>query len=991
MPLIPTKQLNELAPTTEDFSLPMNREQEEAAFEKDYKTTDVLKAAFSLDNTVGSFLTKFNNIETRDNRVSDPNYDAWEDLEGYEDYKKDFVFAETKADVDFIKRNIDDQRSNRKLVNDAGWVGAASQIAAGVLDIVNLVPVGGASVKAFSAGGSILKKGAQVAGGGFMGSTLQELSLQSTQETRTFGESAANIAGATILSGLMGGAFGAIEAKTIAKFEREMNVPASDKPDPMEPNSILLSEKSLEEGTSLSAASAHVPAELDQMKAGLGKKVAEITPFTPNIRLATSPSVESRRVVQQLTETPFIYEKNALGIENPVSVFTRVKMYDTNRYKAIRELDGEYSKYRERVAGSFIDRASAKASGKGKKYLTMREFREEVGRSMRRNDTSPIPEVQAAARAYRKELFEPLKQKGIETGLLPEDVKVKTADSYLTRVYNKEKIAARRPEFKQIIESWLARQPELLSADVDAISDYVINKLLGGHQGRIEYQPIATRGPLKERVLNIPDEQIEDFLESDIEMIGNYYQRTFAPDVELQSQFGSIDLEAEIQKINNDYSRKSAQPGLSEKQQLKLDKTRQRDIKDVEGIRDLVRGTYTSLRDPDGAIRRVFNSARKLNFTRLLGGVTLSSIPDIARPIMTNGFSRVFRGSLKPLIKSTKKFNIAADEAKLAGTALDVELNTRLNAMADINEPYARGTKIERGIDGLSNISGKVFFISQWNSFAKRFAATTTQARILQNSLGEADEIEYMRALGISGSTSRKIAKQFKKYGEREDDLFIANTEKWTDRDAVDKFRAAMSKEIDKTIVTPAPGERPLWMESEVGKTVGQFKTFMFAAHQKILIAGLQEDKMRFMSGATMMVGLGMLSYYLKMVSAGRPVSDDPKQWIAEGLDRSGVFTLLFEANNMQEKFTGYGLASAMGAGPMSRYHSRNLTGALAGPTGGLLEDIGKVTSNIGQDNYSKSDTRAIRRIQPFQNTFYLRRLFNEWEDGINDFFGVKK
>jgi hypothetical protein len=996
MPLVPIEDINNTLATSTDMLQPLERETPTPQFEMpedEPSTGDILKSAFSLNNQIGSFVSKFNNIESNNGRDVDPNYDAWTDLDGYEDYKDRFVFAESKQDVDFIKRNIDDEAQSRKVLENGGVLGFFAELASDLIDPVNMIPMGGGAFKAFQGGGSILKKAGIVGLGGFTGASVQELSLHATQETRTLGESALNVSAATLLTGILGGAAATYEAKQFAKLERDLNIPAPDEPDLFEPNSFVLSKEDLESGTSLSAASVAIPESLNQLKGGLGKKIAEATKWTPNLRLSLSPSVESRKVVQELTETPFIYEKNALGIENPISAWTRIKMYDFNRYEALRSMDEQYTAYRERIAGSFVDRASAKLTNNGTKYLSMKEFREEVGRAMRRGDQAVIPEVQAVAKAYREKLFDPLKNRGIEVGLLPEGVKVTTADSYLTRVYNKNKIASRKPEFKKILTSWLRKQPDI-GDDIDAvdsIADDIIGKLLGGSEGRIDYMPISKRGPLKERVLDIPDSQIEDFLESDIEMIGNYYQRTFAPDVELQARFGSIDLKDNIQKVNDDYAKKTNNLDISEKDRLKLDKLRQRDVRDIEGVRDLIRGTYTSNIDPDNAIRRVFTSARRLNFTRLLGGVVASSFPDVARPIFSNGFSMVFKGGIKPFIRNSKKFKLAGEEAKRAGTALDVELNTRLNAMADLNEPYARGTKLERGIEGLSNVAGRVFMISQWNSFSKRFAGNITQSRIFQNALGEVkEETEYMRALGISPAAQRKIAQQFKKYGEREDDLFIANTDKWTDREARETFRAAMSKEIDKTIVTPAPGERPFWMESETGKTIGQFKTFFFAAHQKILVAGLQENEMRFMSGLVTSVGLGMLAYAVKQKAAGYELSDDPQTWILEGLDRSGVVSLFFEANNMTEKLTGYGAARIFGAAPMSRYASRNQVGGLLGPTLGLTEDVRQVIASIGTDNYNKSDTRALRRIIPFQNLIYLRRLFDKMEEGVNETFGVQ-
>ncbi|MBI5122182.1 MAG: hypothetical protein HZA67_14360 [Rhodospirillales bacterium] len=39
--------------------------------------------------------------------------------------------------------------------------------------------------------------------------------------------------------------------------------------------------------------------------------------------------------------------------------------------------------------------------------------------------------------------------------------------------------------------------------------------------------------------------------------------------------------------------------------------------------------------------------------------------------------------------------------------------------------------------------------------------------------------------------------------------------------------------------------------------------------------------------------------------------------------------------------------------------------------------------------DWSASDTRALRRLAPWQNLFYLRRLFDAAEEGVNESMGV--
>src|SRR5690606_6469098 len=81
------------------------------------------------------------------------------------------------------------------------------------------------------------------------------------------------------------------------------------------------------------------------------------------------------------------------------------------------------------------------------------------------------------------------------------------------------------------------------------IADEVFNKITGRHAEvgvRPEFIKISARGPLKERTFTIPDEIIENFLESDIDLVGNRYVRVMASDIEMKRKFGSTTLDEQI-------------------------------------------------------------------------------------------------------------------------------------------------------------------------------------------------------------------------------------------------------------------------------------------------------------------------------------------------------------------------------------------------------------------------------------------------------------
>lgn len=947
----------------------------------DVPYADVVRAAFQLENTAVSYFYDESDV----GGYVDSTYDPFMDLDGYEEYaaKGRFNYANNAEDVAKIKNQIDREIRNRQTVEDYGVPGVVTEIVAGVLDPINIIPVGGTAYKTWNAGGSVLKGAARTAGIGLASSSLAEASLQETQITRTPEESIANISAATFLGGVLGGGVTMLrDKKLLSRVDSDLTIPPPDVDDLALDGAVRLTEDDLNTDLSVGAAQAETTTLAEEtLKKAYG--IEKLTSFmTPTLRLASSRIVESRRAVQKLVDTPFYYEKNALGIETPVSVERRIRMHDARRAEAITQLDGSYKDYRMRVKGQ-----------KGKR-LSNQQFREEVGKAMRRGDQHEIPEVAKAAAAYRKHLFDPFKNDAIEMGLLPKDVEVSTATSYLTRVYNKNKIKAKRGDWENIVRGWLRTTgDDLAEVDIVEIADQITDTILGKAEGIINYEAIPlTRGPLKERTFNIPDTLIEDFLESDVELIGQYYARTMAPDVELQRVFGSTKSDGEVAKIRDSY-KLQLERAKTEKERIAIDKKMENDVRDVQALWEKLRNRYGIPSDPDSIINRTGRIARNANYLSLLGGVTLSSLPDVARPIMVNGLLPVLRDGLVPFIKRSKGIKLAANEIKQASNALDMVLDTRANSIAEITDPYARGSKFERGLQTLSNKFGKVTLMSQWNTAMKQFSGVVTQTRVINGIRGNKDA-EYLAMLGIGQSQRSAIARQLNKYSSKIDGVPYANTNAWDDADAVFAYRAAISKEVDRQIVTPGAGDKPLWMSTEMGKVVGQFKSFAFASTSRVLISGLQEGQMQFYNGVVIAVGLGMLSYYLKQMDAGREVSDDPRVWIAEGVDRSGVLAVFSEVNNIMEKITGggVGLSRLYGAAPMSRYASRNAVGAMLGPSFGFAQDVFSVTGAAGRGEWTESDTRALRRIIPFQNLMLFRsQIMDPAEEAINEALGVKK
>jgi len=939
----------------------------------------VQNTAASLGVALGNALER-RQAQVRRQALGEPtpeDYNPLRDIQGYERYAQAFTDAESPDDTAIIKRRIDRELEDRRTLEAGGAEGVVAQIVAGTVDPILLVPVGGAITRSARLGEEVAQGAIRAGRTGAVVAAGAEAALQGTQETRTAEESGMAIGASAVLSGILGGAAPLVRASIghlTNRTARDLTLPPPGAPDPLEPGTIALTREDLPiPGQMGSAGAMAVKRSEAKLKSALG--VEKLIDFaSPILRTTQSPSIATRRTAQELAETPFYYADNAVGVSTPIAVETRVKMWQAPLAEALEDMDRLYVQHRQ-------------AGGP----LTRKEFKEAIGQAMRRSDTHPVAEVQESARTFRRKLYDPTKAEAIAVKLLPEDVKVIGAESYLSRVYNAEKISARRSEFVAIVAKWLKIEQGGDPLELRELAEEITDHILSVPDGRIPYEAAPLkRGPARERVLNIPDAMIEDFLESDIELVSRFYTRTLVPDIELARTFGRADMKDTIAKVADDYKDLIAAT-RSQAEREKLAKRRDADIRDLTAMRDRLRGSYGAPADPSGFFVRGGRMVRSWNYLSLLGAMTESSIPDLARPVMVHGILRTLRDGVLPLITNFRGFRLAAQEAKRAGAALDMVLDSRAMELADVGDVYGRHSSFERGMQALVDRFGKWTLMAPWNAALKQFSSVLTQHEILAAAAKGAGmgkrEIEKLAMSGIDAEMAGRIAQQFAKHGER-GTVWLANTREWTDRYAIEAFRAAIVKEVDRTIVTPGIGDRPLWMSSELGKTVGQFKTFAFASTQRILLAGVQQRDAAVLNGALLSVALGMGVYSLKSRVAGRETSEDPAVWVREGVDRSGVLGWLYEAGNISEKFTRglIGPSALTGDGEMaSRYASRGVFGALFGPSVGRVEDIAKATGAAVSNEFSESDVRALRRLIPYQSLFYMRGLFDKLEDSAAD------
>ena len=965
-------------------------------------------AAFRRENLIGSLMKVPRGDDLQE---IDPDYNPFDGLEDRfipHAHRFENVFNERAGNA--RKTQIDMEEKDRQTLAASGWTGFGATIAATLTDPTILIP-GGTIYRGVKTGQVVAKTAASASAMAGVATAAQEVGLQATQETRTLEESAMNIGGSMILGGFIGGGIGALSVRRARRASQpysseEWQRAGSRFDESMRPDFDAANDELHREMKAIAAgAAARKTDTLDDLSIE-GKAASAVARSTaklnPLLRTLTSPSVAVRSVASRMMDTPVYLKKNVAG-EGDIAAETA--MNEFTRGAVMQAIEAQDSAY--------------KAARHGGVAISRKEFREAVGMAMRRNDESDIPGVSEAAKAWRRFVIEPLKDRAIKAGMLPDDVAVTTAPSYFSRVYNRPYIEANEGEFRAVVREWvsgeldreLARKGDPLGqfvSDADKqeyiaqIVDDVYDKVTGRmHDGALPLDiKITERGPLKERTLLIPDEKIEKFLESDAEFIGRRYARIMAADIELTNRFGSADMTDALIEVREDYKR--LRKGVTnEKELAKLAAREKADIRDLTGVRDILRGHYRpEIQHTTWA--RILRAANVFNYMRALGGVTISSMSDTVRPAMVHGLKAYTKDAIVPLIRNTRAIKMAKQEAKLAGAVAEKVLASRLATLAEIADPYSMRSPFERFLDNSAAGFSRMTGILHWNDFQKTVAAVLTQNRILENADKAArsgfdslpkKEQAYMGFLGLGRDRAEQIGKLFATHGEIADGVRVANTDAWgNDADALrSAYRAAINKDVDSIIVTKGAGDVPLAANTPIGRALLQFRSFALASNQRVLIRGLQEDKTRFIGGMLGMSTIGMFIYYLKQIESGREVSDNPGTWVAEGLDRSGIFSVAFEVNNALEKVGAPGAYTLAASAfpdksqrqPASRYAIRSKVGSFLGPSFGLATDTTGLLS-MGFDNMRKaaagedlnvtpSDVSSVRRLTPWASLPYWR------------------
>lgn len=493
-----------------------------------------------------------------------------------------------------------------------------------------------------------------------------------------------------------------------------------------------------------------------------------------------------------------------------------------------------------------------------------------------------------------------------------------------------------------------------------------------------------------------------------------------------------MDAEAAVARLQNDLTvttRRNALRGASGESHLRgiadeweaivenapesqKPKLRAEAERDIETARLMIR-RLTNMADieenPDALYKKLMKGFRNLNFVRFMGGVVLSSLPDLFMGVLVNGWGpylRAMRNALRDPIRNLVRREHPDTIARLIAT---LEASTSMRTRRAFIDPTGSvsGTVKPTATERLSQVFSSLTGINWWNGTMRQTAALMAQDRVLRLALRVADDLPLtkldrldMRLAGLSTQNMRRIAKQYRRrlpdgtqVGQADPSgLHLSRSELWDDEGIREIYEAAILMDVNRTNIIPSKGDMPapIFNSPELTKTILQFKSFALSATNKITASGterLRAGDMRVVHGVLGMVMTGGFAEMLKRELAGRDQPEDEGDWIFSAIDRSGVLGLLMELNNIidQGTFAQGPLNALLGAPTSTRYDARNILDTFLGPSLGTAKDaidgMNTISKWLGSGEASAAELGRLRRLAWFQNLFYTRWLFDQIQD----------
>jgi hypothetical protein len=622
--------------------------------------------------------------------------------------------------------------------------------------------------------------------------------------------------------------------------------------------------------------------------------------------------------------------------------------------------------------------------------------------------------------------FKAILRRHFET-TLPQKI---TDPKYLKR----RKLAEKRNKLtaKEKIPDDLTNREKILDAEVE----YHYNQILEGHSRWGDIEGIHGYGidvdgqykvgarQLLQRELDIPNKELKDFIEQDAEIVMRQYVQRMAPALELHKKFGDVHLTEYLDNLELDLIADNV-PQTA----------RQKIINGFRDGKDNLLGTLYS-DDPTTLSVQIANSIRNLASLAFMGKVTISALPEIARPLMVNGFHRTYKdvigayvGGLETIGKHSNINELDQLVPILEGELSSASSRFVFDSTAQQSKNF--GGYFNKAVGQWLERPQQAFYqaniLTPYTRGIKRIVRRMSMHRFVEDSAklvaGKLDETGIARL--ASYGIDKNVAEVFSRMPiEKSKGTYYLNSMAWDalpgGKMARRKLQSAIYADMNRTIVTPSAADQvnmmhgvirindegiaelmdnPLFkamgfQKTDMGGKINnawlglllQFYSWGISANRKVLIGLAQgrDGKMgQAMAGVSSAIALGMMADWAK--NPRYYENKDLGEKIIRGVELSGTTALLGDANFMLETTSGGFFGESIGARPLlgldQRFGDADGDDAVKEIIGSGPSMLFDVISAFSNDTLSDVEKKTmLRKLIPLNN-FWL------WDQAFRDLY----
>lgn len=682
----------------------------------------------------------------------------------------------------------------------------------------------------------------------------------------------------------------------------------------------------------------------------MSKRIGQSLIGNPILRTLTASSEEAAKVGSQLAESGMDLAMFREGIAAPKNVESERRVWLGKYAQRLNEHDNIYAQYRrENVA--MLTRVDQLANYVNPKLVApKKQFNEDVYRAMSDWDNLPPTPVNAydkavrdSARSWREfndwawtEISRVEKQ-AVEGGLMPESRLTQRQKDYTMRAFDHSAIITRRSDFMRLMKDWISKNSpnkvQLAAEDIEKAAELAYEKI--ARHGvttpdelvKEEWlNAMSKAGPLRKRTLNMPNNfstvtddgrtvALWDFLEKDIQVVADRYQRKVGAEVALTDVFGDPTMKNVIQKVSDEYAEMAAKI-TDPKKLMELDAERKRVIDAIVGMRDKHRGVF-GISENMGSFAQVIRTGNRLAPSLFLGVTALAQGADTVRLMAQSGLGGFMTdflpGALRGFTNVLKSGrNVESDMASMA-LGVNRALNTRLSAFSDSLENVGYLSRAEHMAADFTRNFMKITGVNHITDVNQIIGATMVGNRIVRAAVKGKTTEPYMARLGLNASDLDKI-KALVADGtiEKVRGAYGFNLDNWADQTLANKVRAGISAEVHNLVIQPGVGTSFL-MKSPATQALFAFQSFTMASLTKILGSNLQKGAKLFLAEMIMTSAYHGLEIYLRTYlnhgsEKANAYFDSPEnaaRLAGEAIARNGALSVAGEAFNMGNRFLG--------------------------------------------------------------------------------------